>query len=44
MNPNMFKSAEFYQRRYHHLTTFLTIPLALLLTFLILFLALLIKK
>ncbi|HEL0692501.1 TPA: bacteriocin ABC transporter ATP-binding protein, partial [Streptococcus equi subsp. zooepidemicus] len=37
MNPNMFKSAEFYQRRYHHLTTFLTIPLALLLTFLILF-------
>ncbi|HEL0563270.1 TPA: bacteriocin secretion accessory protein [Streptococcus equi subsp. zooepidemicus] len=37
MNPNMFKSAEFYQRRYHHLTTFLTIPLALLLAFLILF-------
>lgn len=37
MNPNLFKSAEFYQRRYHNFATLLTIPLVLLLAFLLLF-------
>lgn len=37
MNPNLFKSAEFYQRRYHNFATLLIIPLVLLLTFLIVF-------
>ncbi|KXT84110.1 Competence-stimulating peptide ABC transporter permease protein ComB [Streptococcus sp. DD11] len=37
MNPNLFKSTEFYQRRYHNFATVLTIPLALLVLFLVLF-------
>lgn len=37
MNPNLFKSAEFYQRRYHNFATFLIIPLVLLVGFLFTF-------
>lgn len=37
MNPNLFKSAEFYQRRYHNFATLLIVPLILLLGFLLLF-------
>ncbi len=37
MNPNLFKSAEFYQRRYHNFATVLIIPLTLLVLFLFLF-------
>ncbi|MGT2925660.1 bacteriocin secretion accessory protein [Streptococcus cuniculipharyngis] len=37
MNPNLFKSAEFYQRRYHNFATLLILPLSLLLIFLVLF-------
>lgn len=34
MNPNLFRSAEFYQRRYHNFTIILIIPLTLLVIFL----------
>jgi hypothetical protein len=34
MNPNLFKSAEFYQRRYHNFATLLIVPLILLVGFL----------
>lgn len=34
MNPNLFKSAEFYQRRYHNFVTLLIVPLILLVGFL----------
>ncbi|MEW4353538.1 bacteriocin secretion accessory protein [Streptococcus pneumoniae] len=37
MNPNLFKSAEFYQRRYHNFATLLIIPLLLLVSFLVIF-------
>lgn len=37
MNPNLFKSAEFYQRRYHNFATLLIVPLILLVIFLTLF-------
>ncbi|MBM9832676.1 bacteriocin ABC transporter ATP-binding protein, partial [Enterococcus faecalis] len=37
MNPNLFKSAEFYQRRYHNFATLLIVPLVLLVSFLVLF-------
>ncbi|WP_159584352.1 bacteriocin secretion accessory protein [Streptococcus halichoeri] len=37
MNPNLFKSAEFYQRRYHNFATLLIIPFALLVSFLLFF-------
>ncbi|MFA9493784.1 bacteriocin secretion accessory protein [Streptococcus sp. E17BB] len=37
MNPNLFKSAEFYQRRYHNFTTLLIVPLVLLVGFLLTF-------
>lgn len=37
MNPKLFKSAEFYQRRYHNFATLLIIPLILLLSFLLIF-------
>ena len=37
MNPNLFKSTEFYKRRYHNFATVLTIPLTLLIIFLVLF-------
>lgn len=37
MNPKLFKSAEFYQRRYHNFATLLIVPLVLLLSFLIIF-------
>lgn len=37
MNPNLFKSAEFYQRRYHNFATLLIIPLILLVSFLVIF-------
>ncbi|WP_424555725.1 bacteriocin secretion accessory protein [Streptococcus agalactiae] len=37
MNPNLFKSAEFYQRRYHNFATLLIVPLVLLLSFLLIF-------
>ncbi|HEM5927405.1 TPA: bacteriocin secretion accessory protein [Streptococcus suis] len=43
MNPNLFKSAEFYQRRYHNFATLLIVPLMLLLGFLLIF-AFLAKK
>lgn len=43
MNPNLFKSAEFYQRRYHNFATLLVVPLILLLSFLLIF-SLLVKK
>lgn len=38
MNPNLFKSAEFYRRRYHNFATVLIIPLVCLLVFLFIFL------
>ncbi|MDU3189561.1 bacteriocin secretion accessory protein [Streptococcus sp. KHUD_011] len=37
MNPKLFKSAEFYQRRYHNFATLLIVPLVLLLSFLLIF-------
>lgn len=37
MNPKLFKSAEFYQRRYHNFATLLIIPLILLVSFLVIF-------
>ncbi|HEL1204782.1 TPA: BlpC ABC transporter [Streptococcus equi subsp. zooepidemicus] len=37
MNPNLFRSAEFYQRRYHNFTIILIIPLTLLVIFLLSF-------
>lgn len=37
MNPNLFKSAEFYQRRYHNFATLLIVPFLLLVTFLLIF-------
>lgn len=37
MNTNLFKSAEFYQRRYHNFATLLVLPLVLLVLFLGLF-------
>ncbi|HEL1557027.1 TPA: bacteriocin secretion accessory protein [Streptococcus suis] len=37
MNPNLFKSAEFYQRRYHNFATLLIVPLILLVGFLLTF-------
>lgn len=37
MNPKLFKSAEFNQRRYHNFATLLIVPLFLLVVFLILF-------
>ena len=37
MNPNLFKSAEFYQRRYHNFATLFIVPLVLLLSFLLIF-------
>ena len=37
MNPNLFKSTEFYKRQYHNFATVLTIPLTLLIIFLVLF-------
>ncbi|MGT2800001.1 bacteriocin secretion accessory protein [Streptococcus marmotae] len=37
MNPNLFKSAEFYQRRYHNFATLLIIPLILFVSFLVIF-------
>ncbi|MBM7635558.1 bacteriocin secretion accessory protein [Streptococcus saliviloxodontae] len=43
MNPNLFKSSEFYQRRYHNFATLLIVPLVLLLSFLLIF-SLLAKK
>lgn len=43
MNPNLFKSTEFYQRRYHNFATLLIVPLMLLLCFLLIF-AFLAKK
>lgn len=43
MNPNLFKSAEFYQRRYHNFSTLLIVPLVLLVSFLVIF-SLLAKK
>ncbi len=41
MNPNLFKSAEFYHRRHHNFATFLILPSVLLVSFLVLFLSLL---
>lgn len=37
MNPNLFKSAEFYQRRYKNFSTLFIIPLMLLASFLLMF-------
>ncbi|MEY8463130.1 bacteriocin secretion accessory protein [Streptococcus merionis] len=37
MNPNLFKSAEFYRRRYHNFATLLIVPLVLLVCFLVCF-------
>ncbi|MBJ8326064.1 bacteriocin secretion accessory protein [Streptococcus pacificus] len=37
MNPNLFKSAEFYHRRYHNFATLLILPLISLVSFLIVF-------
>lgn len=37
MNPKLFKSAEFYQRRYHNFAILLIVPLVLLLSFLLIF-------
>lgn len=37
MNPKLFKSAEFYQRRYHNFATLLIVPLVLFLSFLLIF-------
>lgn len=43
MNPDLFKSAEFYQRRYHNFATILIVPFMLLVSFLLVF-SLLAKK
>lgn len=43
MNPNLFKSAEFYHRRHHNFATFLILPSVLLVSFLVIF-ALFAKK
>ena len=32
MNPNLFKSSEFYHRRYHNFATVLILPFAFFLT------------
>lgn len=37
MNPNLFKSTEFYHRRYHNFTTLLVFPLVLFVVFLVSF-------
>ena len=37
MNPNLFKSTEFYRRRYHNFATLLILPLILLILFLVIF-------
>lgn len=37
MNPNLFKSAEFYHRRYHNFATVLILPLVVFALFLVLF-------
>ena len=37
MNPNLFKSTEFYHRRYHNFATVLILPLAFFVLFLVLF-------
>lgn len=37
MNPNLFKSAEFYHRRYHNFATVFILPLVLFVLFLVLF-------
>lgn len=37
MNPQLFKSTEFYHRRYHNMSTVLITPLILLVIFLFLF-------
>ncbi|NBK86434.1 bacteriocin ABC transporter ATP-binding protein, partial [Streptococcus equi] len=37
MNPNLFRSAEFYQRRYHNFAIILIIPLTLFVIFLLSF-------
>ena len=37
MNPNLFRSVEFYQRRYHNYATVFIIPLSLLFTFFLIF-------
>lgn len=37
MNPNLFKSSEFYHRRYHNFATVLILPLAFFVLFLVLF-------
>src|SRR3712207_9554982 len=37
MNPNLFRSAKFYQRRYHNFATVLILPLTLLVIFLLSF-------
>ncbi|HET1901699.1 TPA: hypothetical protein VQQ98_001676 [Streptococcus pneumoniae] len=37
MNPNLFRSVEFYQRRYHNYATVFIIPLSLLFTFILIF-------
>ncbi|CRS33853.1 ATP-binding cassette transporter subunit [Streptococcus equi subsp. equi] len=37
MNPNLFRSAEFYQRRYHNFAIILIIPLILFVIFLLSF-------
>ena len=37
MNPNLFKSAEFYHRRYHNFATVLILPLVFFVLFLVLF-------
>lgn len=37
MNPNLFKSAEFYHRRHRNFATFLIFPSVLLVSFLVLF-------
>ena len=37
MNPNLFKSAEFYHRRYHNFATILILPLVFFVLFLVLF-------
>lgn len=37
MNPNLFKSVEFYHRRYHNFATVLILPLVLFVLFLVLF-------
>lgn len=44
MNPNLFRSVEFYQRRYHNYATVLIIPLSLLFTFIVIFSLLLQKR